>query len=150
MSFLELRHVSKIYGAGPTEVQAIADVTLSVDRGELVAVMGPSGSGQSTLLTIAGSLEEPTSGQVLIDGAPLSKMSCNDKARLRRRSVGYVFQDFNLLAGLTAGAGGPARRGGGRRVGVCGAPAASHRPPAPGMRPIRALLVTTMVGTGRN
>jgi putative ABC transport system ATP-binding protein len=64
--------------------------------------MGPSGSGKSTLLTISGSLEEPTSGQVLIDGAPLSKMSRNDKARLRRRSVGYVFQDFNLLAGLTA------------------------------------------------
>jgi putative ABC transport system ATP-binding protein len=102
MSFLELRHVSKIYGEGPTEVQAIADVSLSVDRGELVAVMGPSGSGKSTLLTMAGSLEEPTSGQVLIDGALLSKMSRNDKARLRRRSVGYVFQDFNLLAGLTA------------------------------------------------
>jgi putative ABC transport system ATP-binding protein len=102
MSFLELRHVSKIYGEGPTEVQAIADVSLSVDRGELVAVMGPSGSGKSTLLTMAGSLEEPTSGQILIDGAMLSKMSRNDKARLRRRSVGYVFQDFNLLAGLTA------------------------------------------------
>jgi putative ABC transport system ATP-binding protein len=102
MSFLELRHVSKIYGEGPTEVQAIADVSLSVDRGELVAVMGPSGSGKSTLLTMAGSLEEPTSGQVLIDGGLLSKMSRNDKARLRRRSVGYVFQDFNLLAGLTA------------------------------------------------
>jgi putative ABC transport system ATP-binding protein len=102
MSFLELRHVSKIYGEGPTEVQALADVSLAVDAGELVAVMGPSGSGKSTLLTIAGSLEEPTSGQVLIDGATLSKMSRNDKARLRRRSVGYVFQDFNLLAGLTA------------------------------------------------
>jgi putative ABC transport system ATP-binding protein len=102
MSFLELRHVSKIYGEGPTEVQAIADVSLSVDRGELVAVMGPSGSGKSTLLTMAGSLEEPTSGQILIDDAFLSKMSRNDKARLRRRSVGYVFQDFNLLAGLTA------------------------------------------------
>jgi putative ABC transport system ATP-binding protein len=64
--------------------------------------MGPSGSGKSTLLTIAGSLEEPTSGEVLIDGAALSKMSRNDKARLRRRTIGYVFQDFNLLAGLTA------------------------------------------------
>ena len=102
MSFLELRQVSKIYGQGPTEVQAIIDVSLSVDSGELVAVMGPSGSGKSTLLTIAGSLEDPTTGQVLIDGASLSKMSRNDKARLRRRSVGYVFQDFNLLAGLTA------------------------------------------------
>src|SRR5271166_5977994 len=64
--------------------------------------MGASGSGKSTLLTIAGSLEEPTSGQVLVEGAMLSKMSRNDKARLRRQSVGYVFQDFNLLPGLTA------------------------------------------------
>jgi putative ABC transport system ATP-binding protein len=102
MSFLELRHVSKIYGEGPTEVQAIQDVDMSVDAGELVAVMGPSGSGKSTLLTIAGSLEDPSSGQVLIGGALLSKMSRADKARLRRRSIGYVFQDFNLLAGLTA------------------------------------------------
>jgi putative ABC transport system ATP-binding protein len=63
---------------------------------------GPSGSGKSTLLTIAGSLEDPTSGEVLVGGAALSGMSRNDKARLRRRSIGYVFQDFNLLAGLTA------------------------------------------------
>jgi putative ABC transport system ATP-binding protein len=102
MSFLELRHVSKVYGEGPAEVQAIQDVDMSVNAGELVAVMGPSGSGKSTLLTIAGSLEEPSTGQVLIGGAPLSKMSRADKARLRRRSIGYVFQDFNLLAGLTA------------------------------------------------
>jgi putative ABC transport system ATP-binding protein len=64
--------------------------------------MGPSGSGKSTLLTIAGSLEQPTSGEVLIGGVSLSRMSSNDKAALRRRSIGYVFQDFNLLSGLTA------------------------------------------------
>jgi putative ABC transport system ATP-binding protein len=102
MSVLELRSVSKVYGEGPAEVQALRDVNLSVDAGVLVAVMGPSGSGKSTLLTIAGSLEEPTSGQVLVEGAMLSAMSRNDKARLRRESVGYVFQDFNLLPGLTA------------------------------------------------
>ena len=102
MSFLELRKVSRFYGEGAAQVHALEDVELSVDRGALVAVMGPSGSGKSTLLTIAGSLEEPTSGEVLIEGAPLSKMSRNDKARLRRRTIGYVFQDFNLLAGLTA------------------------------------------------
>ena len=102
MSVLELRGVSKVYGEGPAEVQALRDVDLSVDSGVLVAVMGPSGSGKSTLLTIAGSLEEPTSGQVLVEGAMLSAMSRNDKARLRRQSVGYVFQDFNLLPGLTA------------------------------------------------
>jgi len=102
MSALELRGVSKVYGEGPTEVHALREVDLSVDAGALVAVMGPSGSGKSTLLTIAGSLESPTSGEVLVDGHTLSKLSRNDRARLRRRSIGYVFQDFNLLAGLSA------------------------------------------------
>jgi len=102
VSLLELRQVSKSYGAGPTEVHAVQDVDLAVERGSLVAVMGPSGSGKSTLLTIAGSLDEPTRGEVLIDGASLQAMSRNDKARLRRRTIGYVFQEFNLLAGLTA------------------------------------------------
>ena len=102
MSYLELREVSKIYGEGPAEVTAIDHVSLAVDRGSLVAVMGPSGSGKSTLLRIAGSLEEPTSGEVFVDGAALRQMSHNEKARLRRRRIGYVFQDFNMLAGLTA------------------------------------------------
>ena len=102
MSYLELRRVSKSYGAGATEVHALSEVDFAVERGSFVAVMGPSGSGKSTLLTIAGSLEEPTSGEVVINGDALSSMSRNDKARLRRRTVGYVFQDFNLLAGLTA------------------------------------------------
>jgi len=102
MSFLEIRNASKSYGEGSTLVHALIDASLSVDRGELVAVMGPSGSGKSSLLTIAGSLEEPTSGEVLIDGVSLGSMSYNDKARLRRRTIGYIFQDFNLLAGLTA------------------------------------------------
>jgi putative ABC transport system ATP-binding protein len=102
MSVLELREVSKSYGDGVAKVQALRDVNLSVEAGAMVAVMGPSGSGKSTLLTIAGSLEEPTSGEVLIGGNPLSRMSRNTKARLRRRAVGYVFQDFNLLPGLTA------------------------------------------------
>ena len=102
MSLLELRQISKFYGDGETAVRALYEMDLSVDEGNLVAVMGPSGSGKSTLLTIAGSLEEPTSGEVRIGGAALSSMSRNDKARLRRRSIGYVFQDFNLLPGLTA------------------------------------------------
>lgn len=102
MSALELRDVSKTYGEGASRVHALRNVTVSVKTGEFVAVMGPSGSGKSTLLTIAGSLEQPSTGEVLIGGASLSAMSRNDRARLRRRTIGYVFQDFNLLAGLTA------------------------------------------------
>lgn len=102
MSFVELHKVSKSYGEGSTLVHALVDIDLTVDRGHLVAVMGPSGSGKSTLLTIAGSLEDPTGGEVRIDGTSLQSMSRNEKARLRRRTIGYVFQDFNLLAGLTA------------------------------------------------
>jgi putative ABC transport system ATP-binding protein len=102
MSALQLRRVSKSYGAGPTEVHALREVDLTVEPGTMVAVMGPSGSGKSTLLTIAGSLEDPTSGEVVIGGATLSGMSRNQRARLRRRGIGYVFQDYNLLAGLTA------------------------------------------------
>ena len=99
---LELHRVTKVYGEAPTEVHALRGVDLAVAAGELVAVMGPSGSGKSTLLTIAGSLEEATSGEVRVLGSALSGMSRNERAALRRRSIGYVFQDFNLLAGLTA------------------------------------------------
>ncbi len=99
---LEMHNVSKVYGEGPTQVHALSAVNLSVEQGQLVAVMGPSGCGKTTLLAIAGSLEEPTSGDVLVDGGDLAAMSRDDRARLRRRSIGYVFQEFNLLAGLTA------------------------------------------------
>ncbi|MBL7619558.1 ABC transporter ATP-binding protein [Frankia sp. AgB1.8] len=99
---LELRAVTKVYGSGPTEVHALAGVDLSVRAGEMVAIMGPSGSGKSTLLTIAGSLEQPTSGDVLVEGTSLAGLSAADRARMRRRHIGYVFQDFNLLPGLTA------------------------------------------------
>jgi len=103
MNMLELHGVSKSYGQGGAEVHALREVSLTAAEGELVAVMGPSGSGKSTLLTIAGTLEEPTSGEVLIAGQPVSKLSRNARARMRRRVIGYVFQDFNLLPGLTAG-----------------------------------------------
>jgi putative ABC transport system ATP-binding protein len=102
MTALQLQAVSRTYGEGATKIEALHDVNLTVDDGELVAVMGPSGSGKSTLLTISGTLEEPTSGEVLIGGVAASGLSRDDKARLRRQSIGYVFQDFNLLAGLTA------------------------------------------------
>jgi len=99
---LELRQVSKVYGSGPSEVHALSEVDLAVERGELVAVMGPSGSGKSTLLTIAGGLEDASSGEVLVEGHDLATVSRSGRAMMRRRSIGYVFQDFNLLPGLTA------------------------------------------------
>ena len=102
MRMLELRRVSKSYGQGTAEVHALREVSLSAGEGVMVAVMGPSGSGKSTLLTIAGTLEEPTDGEVLIAGQPVAGMSRNTRARLRRRTIGYVFQDFNLLPGLTS------------------------------------------------
>jgi putative ABC transport system ATP-binding protein len=102
MSYLELRDISKHYGEGAAEVQALQHVDLSVDAGSLVAIMGASGSGKSTLLTIAGSLEDPTSGEVHVGGRALSSLARNAKAQLRRQSIGYVFQDYNLLAGLSA------------------------------------------------
>jgi putative ABC transport system ATP-binding protein len=102
VSVLELREVSKTYGQDAVVVHALAAVSLTVQAGEMVAVMGPSGSGKSTLLTVAGSLEEPTSGEVLVCGTDLATLPRNGKARLRRRVIGYVFQEFNLLPGLTA------------------------------------------------
>jgi putative ABC transport system ATP-binding protein len=99
---LELSAVSKSYGQGGAEVHALREVSLATGAGEMVAVMGPSGSGKSTLLTIAGTLEDPTTGDVLVGGQRLAGMSRHAKARLRRQTIGYVFQDFNLLPGLTA------------------------------------------------
>ncbi|MFJ2505679.1 ABC transporter ATP-binding protein [Microbacterium sp. AGC62] len=99
---LRLVGVTQQYGNGATAVSALSGVDLEVRRGELVAVMGASGSGKSTLLAIAGGLARPTTGEVVIEGAFLSEQSAAEVARLRRRSLGFVFQDFNLIPTLTA------------------------------------------------
>ena len=99
---LELRGITKVYGHGASEVHALLEVDLTVERGELVAVMGPSGSGKSSLLTIAGTLEAPSRGTVLVGGEPVAGMDAKQRAQLRRRSIGFVFQEYNLLSGLTA------------------------------------------------
>ena len=101
-AMLEMVQVGRTYGEGAAAVHALVGVDLAVRAGELVAIMGPSGSGKSTLLTIAGTLEMATDGEVVVLGQQTSTMSRNDRASLRRRAIGYVFQDFNLLAGLTA------------------------------------------------
>jgi putative ABC transport system ATP-binding protein len=99
---LEIRNAGKVYGVDETLVTALMGATLSIAPGELVAVRGASGSGKSTLLHLAGGLDAPTSGDVLVEGQSLAGMSRKELARLRRRSVGYVFQDLNLVPSLTA------------------------------------------------
>src|SRR6266540_4118554 len=102
MSILELREVHRVHGSGETAVHALRGVSLTVGEGELVAVMGPSGSGKSTLLNLAGGLDRPTRGEVVVEGTVLGSCSRRALAALRRRRVGYVFQDLNLLASLMA------------------------------------------------
>ncbi|ALC28863.1 MULTISPECIES: ABC transporter ATP-binding protein [Streptomyces] len=99
---LELRALTRTHGSGVAEVHALRGISLSVYPGELVAVMGPSGSGKSTLLTLAGGLDDATSGQVIIEGQDIASLGRKGVAALRRRSVGYVFQDYNLIPALTA------------------------------------------------
>ncbi|MFJ6653223.1 ABC transporter ATP-binding protein [Microbacterium sp. NPDC091313] len=99
---LRLAGVAQQYGSGPTSITALSGIDLDVHRGELVAVMGASGSGKSTLLSIAGGLQHPTAGEVIVEGEFLSRASARELAALRRRSLGFVFQDFNLIPTLTA------------------------------------------------
>ncbi|MFC5667246.1 ABC transporter ATP-binding protein [Kitasatospora misakiensis] len=99
---LELRAVTRVHGQGAAEVHALRGIDLAVRAGEFVAVMGPSGSGKSTLLTLAGGLDRPSGGQVLVEGVELGGLNRTAQAAVRRRSVGYVFQDYNLVPALTA------------------------------------------------
>ncbi|MEU2389326.1 ABC transporter ATP-binding protein [Streptomyces sp. NPDC007369] len=99
---LQLENLVRTHGTGATEVHALRGVDLAVYPGELVAVMGPSGSGKSTLLTLAGGLDRPTGGRVLVEGTDITAASRKQLAALRRRSIGYVFQEYNLIPALTA------------------------------------------------
>jgi putative ABC transport system ATP-binding protein len=99
---LEMIDVVKSFGRGPTETRALSGVSLQIEPAEFVAIMGPSGCGKSTLLHLAGGLEEPSAGRVLVDGRDVSELGANQRADLRRRDVGYVFQRLNLIPALTA------------------------------------------------
>jgi len=99
---LNLQSVSRVHGEGETEVHALRSVSFRAHPGELVAVMGPSCSGKSTLLTLAGGLDQPTSGSVRVEGTDLASLDQTGRARMRRTSIGYVFQSYNLIPALTA------------------------------------------------
>ncbi|TFD94413.1 ABC transporter ATP-binding protein [Jeotgalibacillus sp. R-1-5s-1] len=101
MVMLEASQLTKVYGNEETATPALNGVNLSVEKGDFIAIMGPSGSGKSTLLNILSGLDQPTSGKVTIAGEPLENLKGDDLALFRRRKLGFVFQDFNLLDSLT-------------------------------------------------
>ncbi|MFQ6068527.1 MAG: ABC transporter ATP-binding protein [Candidatus Bathyarchaeia archaeon] len=101
-AIVDLRHVTKIYGSGPTAVSALKDVSLQVQRGEVVLVMGPSGSGKTTLLLVMGGLLKPTKGSARINTIEITKLSERELPKIRRENFGFVFQNPNLLSSLTA------------------------------------------------
>lgn len=102
VSLIKLRDVCKVYLLGEMKVEALREVSLTIEPGEYVAVMGPSGSGKSTLMNMLGCLDHPTSGSYLLDGEEVSKMSRDARARQRNRKIGFVFQNFNLLSRTSA------------------------------------------------
>jgi putative ABC transport system ATP-binding protein len=102
MSLIELTHVRKVYHLDEVEVEALCDISLDIEQGEYVALMGPSGSGKSTLMNTLGCLDRPSSGSYRLDGEEVTAMSQDARARLRNRKIGFVFQNFNLLARTSA------------------------------------------------
>jgi ABC-type lipoprotein export system ATPase subunit len=102
MSLIELNHVSKTYHVGEMGVPAVKDVSLTIEKGEFIALMGASGSGKSTLMNILGCLDRPTGGKYFLEGRDISQISADERALLRNSKLGFVFQNFNLLARTTS------------------------------------------------
>jgi putative ABC transport system ATP-binding protein len=101
-TIIRLEHISKVYGAGNTEVRALFDVNLIVESGEYCAIMGPSGSGKSTAMNVIGCLDRPTDGQYYLDGVDVANLADDELAHIRNRKIGFVFQQFHLLPQLSA------------------------------------------------
>jgi len=102
MNILEFHNVKKDYRLGHTTVNALRGVNLQVESGEFIAILGASGSGKTTLLNLAGAIDDPTSGEVIINGKTVSQLSENEKADVRNKTLGYIFQNFNLVSVLSA------------------------------------------------
>lgn len=102
MSLVDVRNIFKIYNPGENEVRALDDVSLTIEEGEFVAIIGQSGSGKSTLMNMLGLLDAPTSGEYLINGKSLADLSDNEMAYIRNEEIGFIFQGFNLIPSLTA------------------------------------------------
>jgi putative ABC transport system ATP-binding protein len=102
MNILEFRDVKKDYRLGETTVHALRGITLAIEAGDFIAILGASGSGKTTLLNLAGAIDDPTGGEVLINGKIISRLTDNEKSELRNKTIGYVFQMFNLVSVLSA------------------------------------------------
>lgn len=100
MEILKIKNLSKVYD-GKVAYKALSDIDLTIEEGEFVGIMGPSGSGKSTLLNMVATIDQPTSGSIIVDGKDPLRMKHNELALFRRRHLGFVFQDFNLLPTLT-------------------------------------------------
>ncbi|MDL2342406.1 MAG: ABC transporter ATP-binding protein [Patescibacteria group bacterium] len=101
MALIELKEVSKVYGFGDASTLALDEATLTIEKGEFVAIMGPSGSGKSTLMNVIGLLDRPSHGSFMLDGRPVAKLRPNQAAKVRRDTIGFIFQSFNLLPRLS-------------------------------------------------
>lgn len=97
MAVVEVQEARKVYPLGKVEVEAVRGVSFSIDRGDFVSIAGPSGSGKSTILNMIGLIDTPTSGEVLIEGEPISSLKDKDLTSLRHRTMGFIFQSFNLV-----------------------------------------------------
>lgn len=102
MSLLRLDHIGRTYDMGHVQVEALRDVSMTVEPGEMVAIVGPSGSGKTTMMSIIGCLDRPTTGRYELDGTDVSRLNDGELARIRSRTIGFVFQSYNLLPGTSA------------------------------------------------